>query len=64
MILFHTVVSSLGWQVLAASELAAYRVVTKAIHVNLMLIFMCSSYLSAIKTPASGADRPSLASTT
>lgn len=42
MILFHTLVSSLGWQVLAASELAAYRVVTRAVNVNLMLIFMFS----------------------
>lgn len=44
MILFHTLVSSPGWQVLAASELAAYRVVTRAVNVNLMLIFLFASF--------------------
>lgn len=57
MILFHTLVSSPGWQVLAASELAAYRVVTRAVNVNLMLIFTFASSLQ-LRTPASGADRP------
>lgn len=61
MILFHTLVSSPGWQVLAASKLAAYRVVTGAVNVNLTLIFMFASSLE-LRTPASGADRPRLAS--
>ena len=46
MILFHTLVSSPGWQVLTASELAAYRVVSSALNVNLMLIFMLPAPLS------------------
>lgn len=50
MILFHTLVSSPGWQVLAASELAAYRVVTRAVNVNLLLIFMFASSLLAEDT--------------
>lgn len=49
MILFHTLVSSPGWQVLAASELAAYRVVTKGVNVNLILIFMFASSLFSAK---------------
>lgn len=59
MILFHTLVSSPGWQVLAASELAAYRVVTRAVNVNLMLILMFASTLE-LRTPASKADKPPL----
>ncbi len=50
MILFHTLVSSPGWQVLAASELAAYRVVTRVVSVNLMLIFIFSTSLLAKDT--------------
>lgn len=60
MILFYTLVSSAGWQVLTASELAAYRVVTRAVNVNLMLIFMFAGSLE-LRTPASGADSPLLA---
>lgn len=50
MILFHTLVSSPGWQVLSASELAAYRVVTKAVNVNLMLIFMFANFRGVMST--------------
>lgn len=53
MILFHTLVSSPGWQVLSASELAAYRVVTEAVNVNLMLILMFANFRGAMSTVAS-----------
>lgn len=66
MILFHTLVSSPGWQVLAASELAAYRVVTRAVNVNLMLIFFFFFFFFPapfqLWTPASEAEKTLLAS--
>lgn len=52
MILFHTLVSSPGWQVLTAFKLATYRVVTGAVNVNLMLTFMFASSLE-LGTPVS-----------
>lgn len=63
MILFHTLVSSRGWQVLTVSELAAYRAVTRAVRINLMLIFMFAGSLE-LRTPACAADRPVLATPT
>lgn len=51
-ILFHTLVSSPGWQVLSASQLAAYRVVTRAVNVNLLLILMFANFRGVSTTVA------------